>query len=71
VKEDKISILIGCFAGFFANVLFHVFWDNIYPKLNIELNKYIIMVGFFLIIVFIAYYFDKRRRLKKLKKPLE
>ena len=70
-KEDKYSILIAYLAGFFASVLFDVFWRIFYSKLGIELNKYVVMACFFIVIVSAAYYFDKKRRLKKLKKPLE
>ena len=71
MKEDKISILIACFTGFFGKLFFDIFWENFYPKVGIELNKYVALTGFFLIIVPAAYYFDKRRRLKQLKKPFE
>ena len=71
MKEDKFSILIACLAGFFANVLFHIFWEDFYPKMDIELNKYVVMACFFIIIVSAAYYFDKKRRQKQLEKPLE
>ena len=39
--------------------------------MDIELNKYVVMACFFIVIVSAACYFDKRIRLKQLNKPLE
>jgi hypothetical protein len=58
-------------AVFFAKLLFDIFWEDFYPRMGIDLNKYVVMACFFIVIVATAYYFDKRRRLKQLKKPLE
>lgn len=71
MKEDKTSILVGCLTGFFGKLFFDIFWEDFYPKMGIELNKYVVMACFFIVIVSAAYYFDKRRRMKQLKKPLE
>ena len=65
MENQKGSIWRGVLFGFFSYCIFRIFWDYIYPHLGVEWNRYLVMAVFFLPLVALYLYEQKRREKKR------
>ena len=65
MENQKGSFWRGVLFGFLSYCIFRIFWDYISPHLGVEWNRYIVMAVFFLPLVALYLYEQKRREKKR------
>ena len=65
MENQKGSFWRGVLFGFFSYCIFRIFLDYIYPHLGVEWNRYLVMAVFFLPLVALYLYEQKRREKKR------
>ena len=65
MENQKGSFWRGVLFGFLSYCIFRIFWDYIYPHLGVEWNRYLVMAVFFLPLVGLYLYEQKRREKKR------
>ena len=61
MKNKKQPIFPALLTGFLSYLLFRMFWDHVYPKLGIELNRNITFLCFFAIAALILFLYNLKR----------